>query len=322
MHIQTLPEIRPIPTYLPLRKTETFVGRMTNGCLLLVIEMQSDVWQEIPDFDGADVEQKWIEGNPGYNLRVLHWTPTNEDCKRARTLVMIPGWNSVPEGWFPILSEWVRQRPVVYIETREKGSCRIENKISKETFQIQNIASDLSIVLAAMGLDPSNCDAMGSSLGATLLLEGVREEQLVFRSIVVLSPNLAFVPPIWARPLIPAPLFLYNALVKFVIWYLDKRLKEEGQRIRYRRTLLAAPIDRLRLCAIVFRKYKMNLDFSNTNAHVGILRASSDTLHDHSDAGDLSKNIPNSKLIEIESNQFAHEAAAIPVIEDFMDNIA
>ncbi|MEK9806265.1 MAG: hypothetical protein VW551_08225, partial [Euryarchaeota archaeon] len=235
---------------------------------------------------------------------------------------MIPGWNSVPEGWFPILSEWVKQRPVVYIETREKGSCRIENNISKETFKIQNIASDLPIVLATMGLDQSNCDAMGSSLGATLLLEGVREEQLVFRSLVVLSPNLAFVPPIWARPLIPAPLFLYNALVKFVIWYLDKRLKEEGQRIRYRRTLLAAPIDRLRLCAIVFRKYKMNLDFSNTNAHVGILRASSDTLHEHSDAGDLSKNIPNSKLIEIESNQFAHEAAAIPVIEEFMDNIA
>ena len=295
---------------------------MTNGCLLLVIEMKSDVWQEIPEFDGANVEQRWIEGNSGYSLRVLHWTPTNEDCKRARTLVMIPGWNSVPEGWFPILSEWVKQRPVVYIETREKGSCRIENKISKETFQIQNIASDLPIVLATMGLEPSNCDAMGSSLGATLLLEGVREEQLVFRSIVVLSPNLAFVPPIWARPLIPAPLFLYNALVKFVIWYLDKRLKEEGQRIRYQRTLLAAPIDRLRLCSMVFRKYKMDLDFSKTDAPVGILRASSDTLHDHSDAGDLSKNIPNSKLIEIESNQFAHEAAAIPVIEEFMDNIA
>ena len=73
---------------------------------------------------------------------------------------------------------------------------------------------------------------------------------------------------------------------------------------------------------MVFRKYKMNLDFSKTDAPVGILRATSDTLHDHSDAGDLSKNIPNSKLIEIESNQFAHESAAIPVIEDFMNNIA
>ena len=65
----------------------------------------------------------------------------------------------------------------------------------------------------------------------------------------------------------------------------------------------------------------MNLDFSNTDAPVGILRASSDTLHDHSDAGDLSNHIPNSKLIEIESNQFAHEAGVIPVIEDFMNNI-
>ena len=278
--------------------------------------MQSELWQEIPEFDGADVEQKWIEGNTGYNLRVLHWTPKNEDYKQARTLVMIPGWNSVPEGWFPILSEWVKQRPVIYIETREKGSCRIDMKISKESFQIQNIASDLPIILARMGLDPSDCDAMGSSLGATLLLEGLRGETLV------LSPNLAFTPPIWARPLIPAPLFLYDALVKFVIWYLDKRLKEEGQRIRYRRTLLAAPIDRLRLCSLVFRKYKMNLDFSNTNAPVGILRASSDTLHDHSDAGKLSNQIPNSRLIEIESNQFAHEAAAISVIEDFMETAA
>ena len=187
--------------------------------------MQSELWQEIPELDGADVEQKWIEGNTGYNLRVLHWTPKNEDCKHARTLVMVPGWNSVPEGWFPILSEWVKQRPVVYIETREKGSCQIDKTISKESFQIQNIASDLPIILARIGLEPSKCDAMGSSLGATLLLEGLREEMLVFRSIVVLSPNLAFTPPIWARPLIPAPLFLYDALVKFVIWYLDKRLK-------------------------------------------------------------------------------------------------
>ena len=284
--------------------------------------MQSELWQEIPEFAGADVEQKWIEGDTGYNLRVLLWTPINEDCKKARTLVMVPGWNSVPEGWFPILSEWVKQRPVVYIETREKGSCQIEKTISKESFLIRNIVSDLPIILTRMGLDQSKCDAMGSSLGATLLLEGLREEILVFRSIVVLSPNLAFTPPIWARPLIPAPLFLYNALVKFVIWYLDKRLKEEGQRIRYRRTLLAAPIDRLRLCSLVFRKYKMNLDFSNTNAPVGILRASSDTLHDHSDAGKLSNQIPNSRLIEIESNQFAHEAAAISVIQDFMETAA
>ena len=54
---------------------ETFVKKMENGCLLRGTEMQSELWQEIPEFDGADVEQKRIEGNYGYNLRVLHWTP-------------------------------------------------------------------------------------------------------------------------------------------------------------------------------------------------------------------------------------------------------
>ncbi len=282
--------------------------------------MQSELWQEIPEFEGASVEQHWIEANSGFHLRVLHWTPEQEQAKQARTLVMIPGWNSVPEGWFPILSEWVKHRPVVYIETREKGSCRIDSPISKEIFLVPNIASDLPIILQKMQLNPAECDAIGSSLGATLLLEGLREDTLVFRSLVVLSPNLAFIPPLWARPLIPAPLFMYNALVRFVIWYLEKILKEEGQRIRYRRTLLAAPIDRLRLCSMVFKNYKMDLYFSDSSAPVGVLRASSDTLHDHSDAGILSKQIPNCTLIDIESNQFAHEAAAIPVIEQFMES--
>ena len=70
---------------------ETFVKKMEFGFSKRGNEMQSDVWQEIPEFDGEDVEQKWIEGNTGYNLRVLHWTPKNEDYKQARTLVMIPG---------------------------------------------------------------------------------------------------------------------------------------------------------------------------------------------------------------------------------------
>ena len=56
---------------------------------------------------------------------------------------------------------------------------------------------------------------------------------------------------------------------------------------------------------------------SDVKTPVGVLRASSDTLHDHDDAGILSKNIPNCSLIEIESNQFAHEAAAIPLIENY-----
>ncbi len=283
--------------------------------------MGIDLWQSTPEFAGSSVEKHIIETDPGVHLRVLVYTPNSSDAKQARTLIMVPGWNSVPDGWFPIMEEWVKLRPIVWIESREKGSATIDGPISKATFQMNNFAADISKVLTKLGIDASECDAFGASLGATMLLESLREGTLAPRSMVLLAPNLHFTPPWWARPLIPAPLFLYSGLVRFIIWYLDRRLEEEGQRIRYRRTLLAAPIDRLRLCSIVFRKYRMNLDFAHINTPVGVLRASSDTLHDHSDAGSLSEAIPNCTLIEVESNQFAHEAGALPIIEGFFDNV-
>lgn len=283
--------------------------------------MGIELWQSTPEFAGSSVEKHIIETDPGVHLRVLIYTPDSPKARQGRTLIMVPGWNSVPDGWFPIMEEWVRLRPIVWIESREKGSCTIDGPISKATFQMPTIAADIPKALEKLEIDATECDAFGASLGATMLLESLREQTLTPRSMVLLAPNLHFTPPIWARPLIPAPLFLYSGLVRFIIWYLDRRLKEEGQRLRYRRTLLAAPIDRLRLCSIVFRRFRVNLDFAHIDTPVGVLRASSDTLHDHSDAGSLSKAIPNCTLIEIESNQFAHEAPALPIIEGFFQAV-
>ncbi len=283
--------------------------------------MGIEIWQSTPEFAGSSVKKHTIETDSGVHLRTLVYTPNSSEARNARTLIMIPGWNSVPDGWFPIMEEWVKLRPIVWIESREKGSCKIDGPVSKATFQMSTLAADIPKALAKLGIDATECDAFGASLGATMLLESLREQDISPRSMVLLAPNLHFTPPIWARPLIPAPLFLYSGLVRFIIWYLDRRLKEEGQRIRYRRTLLAAPIDRLRLCSIVFKNYRMNLDFAHVATPVGVLRASSDTLHDHSDAGKLSSAIPNCELIEVESNQFVHEAGALPIIEGFFDSI-
>ncbi len=278
-------------------------------------------WQVVPQFEGASSEEIHVPAADGVTVRVLRWTPLDAVAAQSRTLVMIPGWNSVIEGWLPILSEWVKQRPIISIETREKDSCVIDGEIDKSTFSMPNLYGDICLALRNLGIDSTKCDAFGSSLGATLLLEGLRDGALEFRSLTVLSPNLAFPAPLWAKIMMPSPVFFYAPLVRFVIWYLDKRLEEEGQRIRYRRTLLAAHIPRLRLCTLVFSKFKMDLDFTDIMLPIGILRASSDTLHDHGDAGVLDAALPKSTLIEIESNQFAHEPEAIPLIEAFQSSI-
>ncbi|MBR19065.1 MAG: hypothetical protein CMA64_02815, partial [Euryarchaeota archaeon] len=102
---------------------------------------------------------------------------------------------------------------------------------------------------------------------------------------------------------------------------LDFKLKEEGQRIRYRRTLLASNVKRLRLSAMSQFAYTMKDEsISSIEDRIALLTAKSDSLHSDDDVMLLSEGLPNSQLIEVPSNQFAHDAEVIPILEAFQDD--
>jgi hypothetical protein len=110
-------------------------------------------------------------------------------------------------------------------------------------------------------------------------------------------------------------------LVRLAILILDFKLKEEGQRIRYRRTLLASNVKRLRLSAMSQFAYKMKDEaISSIQDRIALLTAKSDSLHSDDAVVLLSERLPNSQLIEVPSNQFAHDAEVIPILEVFQDD--
>ena len=82
------------------------------------------------------------------------------------------------------------------------------------------------------------------------------------RSVSLLAPNVSFDFPLWSRPLIKMPSIFYPPLIRLAIFYLSIKLKEEGQKVRYRRTLLSSNVKRLRLSALSNGSYKMNIDLS------------------------------------------------------------
>ena len=282
-----------------------------------------EMWSGAPHLPGANAEELFVEVAPNISVRVLRWVPADSSAASLDPTVVVPGWGSVFEGWRPLLTEWVSRRPIVYIETREKKSARITRKVRREDFEMRHHGHDVAAVLGKLGIDSAEVDWFSSSLGATLLIDAYQNDVLAGRSSILLAPNPDFEFPLWARILLkmPLPKFIHPALVRFAVWIVERRTEEEGQRIRYRRALLSQDLERLLLSSRANIRYSLPQDLSNASVPCAVMTASSDTLHGMDKVLDIVDRLPNAVLIEVPSNQYAHEADVLAEIEEFQSSI-
>ena len=282
-----------------------------------------EMWSGAPHLPGANAEELFVEVAPNISVRVLRGVPADSSAASLDPTVVVPGWGSVFEGWRPLLTEWVSRRPIVYIETREKKSARITRKVRRDDFEMRHHGHDVAAVLGKLGIDSAEVDWFSSSLGATLLIDAYQNDVLAGRSSILLAPNPDFEFPLWARILLkmPLPKFIHPALVRFAVWIVERRTKEEGQRIRYRRALLSQDLERLLLSSRANIRYSLPQDLSNASVPCAVMTASSDTLHGMDKVLDIVDRLPNAVLIEVPSNQYAHEADVLAEIEEFQSSI-
>ena len=127
------------------------------------------LWSGPPILDGNVADEHWIEVESGVSIRVLVWNSEGTGLDSG-TVVMVPGWGSLFEGWRPLVTEWVKSRHLIYIETREKASSKFNRRISKDDFSIERHSKDIAAVLEALDVKQANIDWYSSSLGSTILL--------------------------------------------------------------------------------------------------------------------------------------------------------
>ena len=282
-----------------------------------------EMWSGAPHLPEANAEELFVEVAPNISVRVLRWVPADSSAASLDPAVVVPGWGSVFEGWRPLLTEWVSRRPIVYIETREKKSARITRKVRREDFEMRHHGHDVAAVLDEFGIDSSEVDWFSSSLGATLLIDAYQNDVLAGRSSILLAPNPDFKFPLWARILLkmPLPKFIHPALVRFAVWVVERRTKEEGQRIRYRRALMSQDLERLLLSSRANIRYSLPQELSSVSVPCAVMTAKSDTLHGMEKVLDIVDRLPDAILIEVPSNQYAHEADVLTEIEEFQSSI-
>ena len=280
----------------------------------------NDHWKGIPNLPNSIGEEKLIRVSNSVSLRVFIWKPVNQSSKVP--ILMVPGWGSVFEGWRPLVTEWVQNRKIIYVETREKASAIFDEKMSQKDFHIDNFTDDIREIIQSLNLD-GNYHLFSSSLGSTILIHGLQERKISAKSSIFLAPNQNIRFPLWARLLIklPLPKFTLKWLIKLAIWAVERKVEEEGQKIRYRRTLLSQNYERIRFSARYLIGYSLPESLSNIEIPCAILTAESDKLHGTNDVEFISREIPNMKIIPIPSNQYAHQPEALDEIESFYSNM-
>ena len=279
-------------------------------------------WKGAPDLLGSTCSEEWVKVSNDVSLRVLCWTPENETMQKARPLMMVPGWGSVFEGWRPLVTEWATRRPIIYVETREKASARFTKKERVTDFRMEDFIQDMVNVMKHFKLDDS-CDLFSSSLGSTILIEALQRDLVDARSSLFVAPNLDLKMPFWPRFFIktPMPKFFLRFTIKMAVWAVQKKVKEEGQRIRYKRTLLSQNAARIRLSARSLIGYELPHDLSAISVPCGIIAAESDKLHGLENIEKLTKKIPGAVMIAVPSNQYAHEPDVLVDIEGYIASL-
>ena len=279
-------------------------------------------WEGVPKLPYCKGNEQWIRVSEDVSLRVFIWKPNNDSLRNLSPIVMVPGWGSVFEGWRPLLSEWTGKRPIIYIETREKSSAIFDKKMTLDDFQMEKFTNDIAEIIKFLDLK-NNFDFFSSSLGSTILIDGLQSKKIQGRSSIFLAPNERFKFPLWARILIkmPFPSFSLKWLINTAIWGVERRVKEEGQKIRYRRTLLSQNFERIRLSARYLMKYSLPDELAEIKIPCAIITADSDKLHGLEDIKSIIDRIPNAKMIQVPSNQYAHEPDVLREIEEFYESI-
>jgi pimeloyl-ACP methyl ester carboxylesterase len=259
----------------------------------------------------------------GVHLRVMTWRP--KEPVSEDPIIFVAGWVSAVSGWAPLLKVMAARRPVYYIETREKRSAIFEStKLTPTDFSIARMAEDLIHVCSHLGIASPRATVIGSSLGATALLEALKGGRLTAGTAFLIAPNSDFKAPWYLQWMLFLPAFLYHGIKYFIIWYIRTFIcdvkNEPEQMMRYQETLLTAHPQRIKLSAkaAIYQRYQVWPHLNSVQIPVALAYAPTDTMHSSANIRLMSERLPHATLIACPSNKYMHSADVLRDIEAFV----
>lgn len=254
------------------------------------------------------------------SLRLLCYTPANEAGNVP--VVLITGLATEVKSFGNIIYEFSRDFPVYYIETRDKSSSFVHEKVR---YDIESMGNDVAEIIRQLGFSSGKFVMVGYSFGAAVIAAGFRHFGAIPHSVVFIEPTPAFHYPKWSIKLIKwygKP--LYQFIMPFAKWYLrniviNKKEDYEMATITSNSLSHANP-DKLRNTVLAIAGYEVWDKLDSISCPALIIGTSKDRLHNREEIRRMVSSIKNSSYIDLENNLRTHSAETAKIIRTFIKN--
>ena len=267
---------------------------------------------------GTKIQTRYLEISDDIQLFEVHFSP--KDISKYPPVIFIPGWGSFIQGWKIVLQEMSKDFEIYYIETREKGSAKHkrEQKIS-----IQNIGDDIAKAVQLHDMDDNSFIALGSSMGATVILDAMAENKLKPSLSVLIGPNIEFnIPQFLIIFIALMPNQLYKMIKPCLKWYMKRKYidmnSDSKQYHKYAYVLDHIHLGRTRRSALSFKKYSFENKIDQIKSRILIFSGKKDILHSYEKTLSMANRVMNATLINLETNDRTHSVEMVDEMKAYL----
>lgn len=259
---------------------------------------------------------------PGGTIRVYRLAPV-ADGQAAWPVLFVPGWGGVIDGFYETLRAIDPAVELVYVETREKRSSRVDRRAS---FSMRRMAGDVAAAARAAGLEDRRFVLAGSSFGGAVAVQALADTAVADTPVAeaamadaagddagsrgaLLRPAVTVLydpmPRLWiprwimsfVAPLLPAWLLapMRPALKRLVL----AGMREPTQRRRTERFIDDAVLWKWRAAALRLRRWDVLSVGPRAAGAAHVVNGSTDRFHDGAIYPAIAGALPGGRLLRV-----------------------
>ncbi len=248
-------------------------------------------------------------------IRCLYYEPK---VQTKQTIVLIPGYNSIPSAWDEFLNAVKDSYRVFVIETREKFTAELGKNAD---FSLDRTTMDIVEVIDYLSIE--DYILVTSSMGGAFSLYGMSKGWIKPTVSFLVGPVLKVEIPKWSWIFVYISYpFVFKILIKpLTKWYM-KRHYERDQALKYSHYLDLINVSRVRKSMLTLKKFRIDKeDLEKIESKCILIGAEKDKLHQSETTRWIKETIKDAEYYDLESNVRAHGTALAELMNNILKKI-